>query len=59
MKRKLKDFLSLNNKKGASMVEYAIMLLLIASVSTAIITSIGLTVSNVFNTANTLIASPG
>lgn len=41
------------------MVEYAIMLLLIASVSTAIITSIGLTVSNVFNTANTLIASPG
>jgi pilus assembly protein Flp/PilA len=39
-------------EKGASMVEYAIMLALITVVSLAIITSLGQSASTVFSTVN-------
>jgi pilus assembly protein Flp/PilA len=38
--------------EGATMVEYAIMIALIAIVSIGIITTLGQTVSGVFDTAN-------
>ncbi len=40
-------------EKGATMIEYAIMVALIAVVSIAIITTLGRTVSTTFNTINT------
>jgi pilus assembly protein Flp/PilA len=44
-------------EKGASMVEYAIMLALITIVSLAILTSLGGTVSTVFNTVDSSLTS--
>jgi pilus assembly protein Flp/PilA len=44
-------------EKGASMVEYAVMLALITIVSLAVITSLGGSVSTVFNTMNSSLAS--
>ena len=41
------------DEEGAAMVEYAILLGLIAIVSIGIITSLGVSVSKVFNTINT------
>ena len=42
-------------EKGATMVEYAIMVALIAVVSIAIITTLGQSVSTTFDTVNTSI----
>lgn len=43
-------------EEGATMVEYAIMVALIAVVSIAIITTLGRSVSSTFNTVNTSIS---
>ncbi len=42
----------LDKEKGATMVEYAIMVALIAVVSVAIVRSLGTTVSTQFNSVN-------
>lgn len=46
----------LKKEEGATMVEYAIMVALIAVVSIAIITTLGRSVSSTFNTVNTSIS---
>ena len=45
------------DEEGAAMVEYAILLGLIAIVSIGIITTLGQTVSKVFNTVNTSVTN--
>ncbi len=44
-------------EKGASMVEYAVMLALITVVSLAVITSLGISVSTTFNTVNSSLSN--
>jgi pilus assembly protein Flp/PilA len=44
-------------EKGATMIEYAIMVALIAVVSIGIITTLGRTVSTTFNTVNSSMAT--
>lgn len=46
-----------NSEQGATMVEYAIMLALIAVVSLGVITTLGQNVSTTFNTVNTSLTS--
>lgn len=46
-----------NSQQGATMVEYAIMLALIAVVSLGVITTLGQNVSTTFNTVNTSLSS--
>jgi pilus assembly protein Flp/PilA len=48
---------SFKKEKGATMIEYAIMVALIAIVSIAIIGSLGKTVSTTFATVNTSMAT--
>jgi pilus assembly protein Flp/PilA len=48
-----------NKEKGATMVEYAIMLALIATVSIAIIRTLGQSVSGLYQTANTSMSGLG
>ena len=43
----------LSDESGATMVEYAIMVSLIAAVCFAVVTSLGQSVSNEFSTVNT------
>lgn len=43
----------LADEKGATMVEYAIMVSLVAAVCFAVVTTLGQTVSNQFSTVNT------
>ena len=47
----------IHDEEGAAMVEYAILLGLIAVVSIGIITALGQTVSGVFNTVNTSVTN--
>lgn len=54
----IKDLIALSKKeRGATMVEYAIMVALIAMVCVLMITGLGLTVNNTFSTLNS--AMPG
>jgi pilus assembly protein Flp/PilA len=52
-KRPSKTSSSFVKEKGATMIEYAIMVALIAVVSIGIITTLGRTVSTTFQTVNT------
>lgn len=47
----------IRDEEGAAMVEYAILLGLIAVVSIGIITALGQTVSGVFNAVNTSVTN--
>lgn len=51
----IKDLIALSKKeRGATMVEYAIMVALIAMVCVLMITGLGLTVNNTFSTLNSV-----
>lgn len=45
------------NQRGATMVEYAIMVALIAIVAIAVISGLGQNVNNTFNTVNSYVGS--
>jgi len=49
----MKKFNVMKKQKGATMVEYAIMVALIAIVSILVVTSLGQTVKTSFSTVNT------
>ena len=55
MKTKMQSFFK--KEKGATMIEYAIMVALIAVVSIGIITTLGKTVSTTFSTVNASMAT--
>ncbi len=54
----LKKVLS-KKERGATMVEYAIMVALIAIVSIAMITGVGTSVNRTFSSVNSALAPPG
>jgi pilus assembly protein Flp/PilA len=50
--RQYLDYLAIKHEKGQGLVEYALIVVLIAVVSIAILTTLGSSVSSVFSRAN-------